>query len=205
MSTGWRRWESTRVWNYKRNNHNKTLISIIFSCINETRWVRIENRIANEHQRPSFLKIDQWRIKIRFLDRGRVFPILSLLIRQEKNSSLRSAAGKAVVREPSVLRSIPVGYLDFFSNSILKLTLFTDVPVAADLKNTPCAPNDYFRIECNTCYCNIEKTGYLCTENLCIPAPNSTDASSSSSMTTDNIHLSSPMPSTPPTTTKILH
>lgn len=39
--------------------------------------------------------------------------------------------------------------------------------MAADLKNTPCAPGDYFKIDCNTCYCNIEKTGYLCTENLC--------------------------------------
>ncbi|EFA05320.1 hypothetical protein TcasGA2_TC015478 [Tribolium castaneum] len=51
------------------------------------------------------------------------------------------------------------------------------VPVAADLKNTPCAPNDYFKIDCNTCYCNIEKTGYLCTENLCpLTEPPATDA-----------------------------
>lgn len=39
--------------------------------------------------------------------------------------------------------------------------------MAADLKNTPCAPNDYFMIDCNTCYCNLEHTGYLCTENYC--------------------------------------
>ncbi|XP_063915489.1 prolow-density lipoprotein receptor-related protein 1-like [Zophobas morio] len=41
------------------------------------------------------------------------------------------------------------------------------VPGASELKNTPCAPNDYFKIDCNTCYCNIDKTGYLCTENIC--------------------------------------
>ncbi|CAH0564725.1 unnamed protein product [Brassicogethes aeneus] len=42
-----------------------------------------------------------------------------------------------------------------------------EIPIAADLKNTPCAPNDYFKLECNTCYCNIERSGYLCTENFC--------------------------------------
>lgn len=54
------------------------------------------------------------------------------------------------------------------------------VPVAADLKNTPCAPNDYFKIDCNTCYCNIDKTGYLCTENLCpITEPPATETPNS--------------------------
>ncbi|CAH1989636.1 unnamed protein product [Acanthoscelides obtectus] len=43
----------------------------------------------------------------------------------------------------------------------------SETPVAADLKDTPCAPNDYFKIDCNTCYCNMDRTGYLCTENLC--------------------------------------
>lgn len=38
--------------------------------------------------------------------------------------------------------------------------------MTADLKNTPCAPNDYFKIDCNVCYCNTEGTGYLCTENI---------------------------------------
>ncbi|XP_018335187.1 G8 domain-containing protein DDB_G0286311 isoform X2 [Agrilus planipennis] len=36
-----------------------------------------------------------------------------------------------------------------------------------DLKNTPCAPTDSFVLECNTCYCNGQGTGYLCTEKIC--------------------------------------
>ncbi|XP_045478008.1 uncharacterized protein LOC123683152 [Harmonia axyridis] len=42
-----------------------------------------------------------------------------------------------------------------------------ELPIAADLRNIPCAPNDYFQIDCNTCYCNLEQSGYLCTENIC--------------------------------------
>lgn len=41
-----------------------------------------------------------------------------------------------------------------------------ETPLAADLKNTPCAPTDYFKIDCNTCYCNADGSGYLCTENI---------------------------------------
>lgn len=39
--------------------------------------------------------------------------------------------------------------------------------VAEDLKDTPCAPNDYFQVDCNVCYCNLEHSGYLCTTNFC--------------------------------------
>lgn len=42
-----------------------------------------------------------------------------------------------------------------------------EVPVVIDLKNTPCAPNDFFMLDCNKCYCNVERTGYICTENIC--------------------------------------
>lgn len=37
----------------------------------------------------------------------------------------------------------------------------------ADLKNTPCASNDFFIIDCNRCSCNHEGTGYACTQNIC--------------------------------------
>lgn len=50
---------------------------------------------------------------------------------------------------------------------LLKYFCFIGVPVAADLKNTPCAPNDYLVLDCNRCYCNMERTGYLCTVNVC--------------------------------------
>ncbi|XP_060523170.1 uncharacterized protein LOC132700070 [Cylas formicarius] len=40
--------------------------------------------------------------------------------------------------------------------------------IAEDLKTTPCAPNDFFTIDCNTCYCNIDRSGYLCTQNSCL-------------------------------------
>lgn len=43
----------------------------------------------------------------------------------------------------------------------------SETSLAADLKNTPCARNDYFQIDCNVCYCNNDGTGYLCTENDC--------------------------------------
>lgn len=43
----------------------------------------------------------------------------------------------------------------------------------ADLKNTPCAPNDFFIIDCNRCYCNNERTGYVCAEKICPPVTTS--------------------------------
>ncbi|KAJ8923282.1 hypothetical protein NQ315_001839 [Exocentrus adspersus] len=42
-----------------------------------------------------------------------------------------------------------------------------DMYVQEDLKDTPCAPNDYFPVDCNVCYCNLDHTGYLCTNNYC--------------------------------------
>jgi hypothetical protein len=60
------------------------------------------------------------------------------------------------------------------------------VPVAADLKNTPCAPNDYFKLDCNTCYCNIDKTGYLCTENLCPISEPTTESQSNDTVASNN-------------------
>lgn len=48
----------------------------------------------------------------------------------------------------------------------MKYLFHLGTPLADDLRNTPCAPNDYFRIDCNMCYCNNEGTGYLCTENV---------------------------------------
>lgn len=48
----------------------------------------------------------------------------------------------------------------------MKYLFHLGTPLTDDLKNTPCAPNDYFRIDCNMCYCNNEGTGYLCTENI---------------------------------------
>lgn len=54
-------------------------------------------------------------------------------------------------------------YFPWILNAIF---FHSETPLAADLKNTPCAPNDYFQIDCNTCYCNTERSGYLCTENI---------------------------------------
>lgn len=45
--------------------------------------------------------------------------------------------------------------------------LFVEAPVAADLRNTPCAPNDFFVLDCNRCRCNHERTGYICSQNIC--------------------------------------
>lgn len=37
----------------------------------------------------------------------------------------------------------------------------------ADLKNTPCAPNDFFIIDCNRCHCTHEGAGYVCSQKIC--------------------------------------
>lgn len=74
--------------------------------------------------------------------------------------------------------------------------LFLDVSVTTDLKNTPCAPNDYFQLDCNTCYCNSAKTGYLCTDNIC-PPDNTTETSSTSSTTENATVPTTPLTSTP--------
>ncbi|KAB0793127.1 hypothetical protein PPYR_12747 [Photinus pyralis] len=42
-----------------------------------------------------------------------------------------------------------------------------DTTIASDLINTPCALNDSFKLDCNTCYCKSDKTGYLCTSFTC--------------------------------------
>ncbi|KAJ8976395.1 hypothetical protein NQ317_003945 [Molorchus minor] len=56
------------------------------------------------------------------------------------------------------------------SRSRRKLRYSEDAPFFADLKVTPSAPNDFFKVDCNTCYCNIDRTGYLCTDNRCSEA-----------------------------------
>ncbi|KAK9883673.1 hypothetical protein WA026_001842 [Henosepilachna vigintioctopunctata] len=60
-----------------------------------------------------------------------------------------------------------LGFL--FIVCLLDQVLSREASIAADLKNIPCAPNDYFPIDCNTCYCNLEQSGYLCTEDTCTP------------------------------------
>lgn len=44
---------------------------------------------------------------------------------------------------------------------------YTEEPVEKEFNGTSCAPNDKFKIDCNTCYCNSDGSGYSCTEISC--------------------------------------